>query len=93
MNDGYNIQHFYMKEDVPPMTIASPEISIGLFSKEYDKRYSCWKHGTIKHRETIINTIDNVGFVLLTTGTYRIRYRIGVRSNQSVYLDGNARNG
>ena len=49
-----------MKEDVPPMTIASPEISIGLFSKEYDKRYSCWKHGTIKHRETIINTIDNV---------------------------------
>ena len=42
------------------MTIASPEISIGLFSKEYDKRYSCWKHGTIKHRETIINTIDNV---------------------------------
>ena len=60
MNDGYNIQHFYMKEDVPPMTIASPEISIGLFSKEYDKRYSCWKHGTIKHRETIINTIDNV---------------------------------
>jgi hypothetical protein len=60
MNDGYNIQHFYMKEDVPPMTIASPEISIGLFSKEYDKRYSCWKHGTIKHHETIINTIDNV---------------------------------
>ena len=49
-----------MKEDVPPMTIASPEISIGLFSKKYDKRYSCWKHGTVKHHETIINTIDNV---------------------------------
>lgn len=53
MNDGYNIQHFYMKEDIPPMTIS-------LSSKEYDKRYSCWKHGTIMHRETIINTIDNV---------------------------------
>jgi len=60
MNDGYNIQHFYMKEDIPPMTISSPESSIALFGKEYDKRYYCWKHGTIKHLETIINTIDNV---------------------------------
>jgi hypothetical protein len=42
------------------MTVSSPESSIALFGKEYDKRYYCWKHGTIKHLETIINTIDNV---------------------------------
>ena len=30
-----------------------------------------------------INTVDNIGFVLLTTGTYKIRYRIGVRSDNA----------
>ncbi len=28
-----------------------------------------------------INTVDNVGFILTSTGTYKIRYRIGVSSN------------
>ena len=28
-----------------------------------------------------INTVDNVGFILTSAGTYKIRYRIGVRSN------------
>ena len=28
-----------------------------------------------------INIVDNVGFVLLTLGTYKIRYRVGIRSD------------
>ena len=28
-----------------------------------------------------VNVVDNVGFLLLTAGTYRIKYRIGIRSN------------